>query len=137
MIPKKHTFYVYVIRQEEVNYCDYGNITTRISESPDLYRLGYSISDGVSNQGTVKAIIPVEWLDEKPLFKPPSKAVKITATHRVEYWEYERGSGSECYDKAYFTCEADAVEEIKRFNSQNKDAVVPDYYTVAKGPFPL
>jgi hypothetical protein len=63
--------------------------------------------------------------------------VTPNAVARVDLAEFERGWGSEIYEKKYFSDWDEAVQYVRDFNKKNNEAVVPDYYTVAQGPYRL
>lgn len=61
--------------------------------------------------------------------------VKLNAVARVDLFGSERGWGSKIYDSKYFTGWDEALQYVKDFNSKNTETEVPEYYTVAQGPY--
>lgn len=61
--------------------------------------------------------------------------VTLNAVARVDLREYERGWGNKVYENKYFDNWEEARQFVLDFNSQNTETVVPDYYTVAQGPY--
>ena len=59
---------------------------------------------------------------------------KVDAVWRVQVWEYERGWGSRPDFHEDFDDKEDAIKWRDEFNSKNTEAVVPDWYMVAKDP---
>lgn len=59
----------------------------------------------------------------------------IRAAYEVQYVEYERGWGSNHFDSNYFDSKEKAETEIKEYNAKNNLPQVPDYYSVARGPY--
>lgn len=54
---------------------------------------------------------------------------------KVEIWEYERGWGSRLDEVKEFKTQPEAVQFQKVYNSKNTEAIVPDWYMVAKEPY--
>ena len=59
----------------------------------------------------------------------------MSQTFRVDLIEYERGWGSRIDDRLFFDDWDAAVKYVEKFNSENTDAVVPDWYMIADGPY--
>jgi hypothetical protein len=61
--------------------------------------------------------------------------VTVNAVCRVEIIERERGWGQKTLDTLYFDDWADALNYIKKYNSENDPGPAPDYYIQAEGPY--
>lgn len=52
--------------------------------------------------------------------------------YKVTMMEFERGWGQRLIDVKYFTTESEAAAFCTEFNKDNTEAVVPDWYMVAR-----
>lgn len=53
----------------------------------------------------------------------------------VDYIEYQRGWGSRLDGTSKFATYEEAKSEQERFNSRNKEAVMPGWYMIASDPY--
>jgi hypothetical protein len=56
---------------------------------------------------------------------------------KVNFWEFESGWGRRLDSTEIFDSYEEAEKVKIEFNSQNTEEVVPDWYMLAEGPFPL